>query len=83
VLALIDRLPLWILIAAALTLGLAPFVPEPHIWEKLKLLVAGELVRPIDVFDLLLHGTPWLLLAVKLGRLAGSRLAGPPEQPPG
>lgn len=50
----------------ALTLGLAPFAPEPHIWEKLKMLASGTLVRPIDLFDLVLHGLPWLLLAAKL-----------------
>jgi hypothetical protein len=72
-LALIDRVPLWVLILAALTLGLAPFVPEPHIWEKLRLLAAGELVRLIDIFDLLRHAAPWLLLALKLGRLAWVR----------
>ena len=71
----IDRQPLAIFVLAALTLGLAPFVPEPHIWEKLKMLGAGELVRPIDIFDLLLHGAPWILLALKLYR---SRVAGPP-----
>ena len=42
--AVLDQIPLTILILAALTLGLAPFVPEPHIWEKLKMLVAGDLV---------------------------------------
>jgi hypothetical protein len=71
--ALIDRIPLWVLVLAALTLGLAPFSPEPHVWEKLKLLAAGALVRPIDMFDLVLHAAPWLLLAVKLGRLARSQ----------
>ncbi|MBF9047746.1 RND transporter [Rhodobacterales bacterium LSUCC0031] len=54
------------LVVACLTLGLAPFTPEPHIWEKLKMLAAGELVRPLDIFDLLLHGLPWLLLIAKL-----------------
>jgi hypothetical protein len=53
------------LILAALLLGLAPFVPEPHLWEKLKMLAAGELVRPIDIFDLLLHGAPVALLITK------------------
>lgn len=70
---LIDRIPLWVLILAALTLGLAPFSPEPHVWEKLKLLAAGALVRPIDIFDLVLHATPWALLAWKLARLAWTR----------
>jgi hypothetical protein len=74
-LAWIDRLPLAAFIIAALTLGLAPFVPEPHVWEKLKLLAGGGLVRPIDIFDLLLHATPWVLLAIKLGRFG--RTPGP------
>ncbi len=72
-LAWIDRLPIAVFLVVALTLGLAPFVPEPHLWEKLKLLAAGDLVRPIDIFDLVLHATPWLLLAVKIGRLGRSR----------
>lgn len=71
--ALVDKIPLSILLITALTLGLAPFVPEPHLWEKLKLLVAGQLVQPVDIFDLLMHGAPWLLLAAKLGRMAATR----------
>jgi hypothetical protein len=62
----INRIPFPLLIVFCLTLGLAPFAPEPHLWEKLKMLAAGELVKPIDIFDLLLHGTPWILLMVKL-----------------
>ncbi len=64
--SLINRLPLSILIVLCLTLGLAPFTPEPHLWEKLKMLASGELTEPLDIFDLLLHGTPWLLLIIKL-----------------
>ncbi len=48
------------------TLGLAPFSPRPHVWEKLTMLASGDLTRPIDIFDLALHGAPWLLLAAKL-----------------
>ena len=64
----IDRQPLSLFLLAALTLGLAPFVPEPHIVEKLRMLAAGELTRPIDIFDLLMHATPWILLFLKLYR---------------
>jgi hypothetical protein len=64
-----DRIPLTWLILFAATLGLAPFVPEPHIWQKLKMLAAGTLVKPIDIFDFCLHAVPWLLLAAKLGRM--------------
>ena len=60
-----DKLPWNIVIIAALTLGLAPFVPEPHVWEKLKMLAAGTLSRPIDIGDLLMHGAPWLALILK------------------
>jgi hypothetical protein len=68
--AWLDKIPLAVLVIAALTLGLAPFVPEPHLWEKLKMLAAGTLTRPLDVFDLLWHAAPWLLLAAKLARMA-------------
>lgn len=66
----LDNLPLSLLVIGSLTLGLAPFVPEPHIWEKLKMLAAGELARPIDIFDLFLHSVPWVLLLLKLARTA-------------
>lgn len=62
----IDSLPLPHFIVLSLFLGLAPFFPEPHLVEKLRMLINGELVKPLDMFDLLLHGTPWLLLLVKL-----------------
>ncbi len=67
---LIDQMPLALLAVAAATLGLAPFFPEPHIWEKIKMLRAGTLKRPIDIFDLLLHAVPFLLLGAKLLRMA-------------
>jgi len=61
-----DRISLPLLILLCLSLGLAPFSPEPHVLEKLSMLATGELTRLIDIFDLLLHGTPWLLLSIKL-----------------
>lgn len=60
----ISKMSWTMLILACLTLGLAPFAP-PHIWEKLQMLFRGQLVRPIDWFDLVLHGTPWALLILK------------------
>ena len=58
---------LWLVVS--LTLGLAPFVPEPHIWEKLKWILAGaEGMRLIDWLDFVMHGTPWVLLAISLLR---------------
>ena len=66
----IDRQPLILFVIASLTLGLAPFVPEPHLLEKLRMLAAGELSQPIDIFDLVMHGAPWILLLMKLYRQA-------------
>lgn len=67
--AWLDEFSLPLILLACLLLGLAPFVPEPHVWEKLKLLFDGGLVRPLDMFDLLLHGAPFLVLALKLWRM--------------
>lgn len=65
----LDKIPLTTLLIVAVLLGLAPFSPEPHLWQKLKMLAAGELVKPIDIFDLFLHGTPAVLVVLKLLRM--------------
>lgn len=65
----LDNVPLPIAIMMALTIGLAPFFPEPHIVEKLRMLKDGMLHRPLDIFDLLMHGAPWVLLVSKLAAL--------------
>ncbi|MEJ2619665.1 MAG: RND transporter [Candidatus Thiodiazotropha sp.] len=64
----LDRIPLQMIALPVVLLGLAPFVPEPHLWEKLKMLMAGTLERPIDILDLLLHGIPVVLLVIKVIR---------------
>lgn len=61
----LHKLPWGIVIVLCLTLGLAPFFP-PHVWEKLQMLFSGTLVRPIDWFDLFLHGAPWIMLVLKM-----------------
>ncbi len=76
---LLDRLPWRTLVLVCVTLGLAPFSP-PHVWEKLTMLTSGTLRAPMDVFDLFLHGTPWLLLIAKAVTLLGRRE--PPAQKP-
>jgi hypothetical protein len=62
----LERIPYVYIAPLAILLALAPFSPEPHLWEKLKMLSAGTLVRPIDIFDLFLHGTPLLILIMKM-----------------
>lgn len=61
----LQKLPLSLILVVCLTYGLAPFAP-PHVWEKLNMLIDGELARPIDWFDLFAHGAPWVLLVLKL-----------------
>ena len=52
-----------IIILLCLTLGLAPFFPEPHLWGKLKWVIGGAVgMEPKDWFDLVFHGLPYLLL---------------------
>ncbi|MEZ4950864.1 MAG: hypothetical protein R2769_06250 [Saprospiraceae bacterium] len=47
----------------SMTLGLAPFFPEPHIIGKVKWILGGAVgMKPIDWFDTLMHGAPFLLL---------------------
>lgn len=51
------------LLVASLTLGLAPFFPEPHIWGKLRWVAGGaQGMQFMDWFDLGLHGWPWVFL---------------------
>lgn len=58
-----KNLSLWLI--ASLTLGLAPFAPEPHIWGKIKWIAGGAVgMQPMDWFDFILHGTPWLMLLI-------------------
>ena len=68
----LDWIPLLPLVIGALLLGAAPFVPEPHLVEKTRMLMAGELTRPIDIFDLLFHALLPLVLLLKLGRMAAA-----------
>ncbi|HSN78941.1 MAG TPA: hypothetical protein VLR44_01025 [Rhodoferax sp.] len=64
----IDNIPLLILIALAAWMAVAPITPEPHLIEKLRMLSQGTLTRPLDIFDLLLHSTPIVVLALRLWR---------------
>ena len=67
-LQLLDKLPWMPLVIGALALGLAPFTPQPHLFEKIAMLVNGALTRPIDIFDLCLHGILPLLVVLKVLR---------------
>ena len=62
-----------IVIAACLTLGLAPFSPEPHLLGKIRWVAGGAVgMGAMDWFDLVFHGSPWLAL-VGMGIFDGVR----------
>jgi hypothetical protein len=66
---LLDRLPLWLLLIISIMAGLAPFHAQPHLLEKLKMLIEGTLNRPIDILDLFIHGTPAFICILKMTRM--------------
>ena len=65
----LDRFPLVWLTVLAVWMLIAPLSPEPHVVEKIRLLGQGQLTRPLDIFDLLMHSTPLVLLLIRLVRL--------------
>ena len=70
----LDRIPLLLLAALAIYMAIAPIQPEPHLVEKIRMLSQGTLSRPIDIFDLLMHATPLVLLVLKLWRKFGGKV---------
>ncbi|MBF8151346.1 hypothetical protein ITJ86_15670 [Winogradskyella sp. F6397] len=52
-----------LILLLCLTLGLAPFFPEPHIWGKIQWIAGGANGMGFkDWFDVVFHGFPFLLL---------------------
>lgn len=70
---LLDRISWSVVLVLAVFLGAAPITPEPHLVEKLRMLSQGQLVKPLDMFDLALHGAPLVLLVLKAWRAFGPR----------
>ena len=58
-----EKSTIGLVIVVCLTLGLAPFYPEPHIWGKLKWVWGGANgMGLMDWLDMLMHGAPWIYL---------------------
>jgi hypothetical protein len=64
----LDSIPYTLIIFIAIFMLLAPFRPMPHVVEKLIMLKNGTLSRPIDLFDLVFHLVPTVLLIAKIVR---------------
>jgi len=80
----LSRLAIPVLLVV--TLGLAPYTPEPHIVGKLRWVAGGAVgMQAMDWFDLLMHGAPFVLLAVvvglEIGRLSRPDRSDKPDEP--
>jgi len=64
-----DKVPLPFFAVFAIFLAIAPIYPQPHLLEKLQMLINGALTRPIDIFDLFWHSFGLILLALKVMRM--------------
>ena len=54
-----------IIVILCLTLGLAPYFPEPHIVGKIRWIAGGANgMKIMDWFDTVLHGFPFILLII-------------------
>ena len=81
IMKLIDRIPLLPLMFMAFILGFAPFLPQPHLVQKLTLLFDGRLNNAMDFFDLFLHGILPCLLVIKLVRTKTASKGKSPQEP--
>ncbi len=64
---MIDKLKTFrrLLIIASIALGLAPFMPEPHLFGKIRWVMGGAVGMKLeDWFDLLWHALPIVLLGL-------------------
>ncbi len=66
---LLDRIPVLPLAIITVLFALAPFTTTPHLWQKIQMLLSNTLSRPIDIFDLFMHGIPLLVLLLKFSRI--------------
>jgi hypothetical protein len=66
--SLLDKIPYTVIIPLAILMFLAPFRPMPHALEKMNMLLNGNLIRPVDIFDLFFHLFPALILLLKIFR---------------
>ena len=67
-LKILDKVSYSVLIVAASWMLIAPIKPMPHVAEKILMIKAGTLHTPMDIFDLLFHLSPLMVLLLKVVR---------------
>jgi hypothetical protein len=71
----------FLFVAIAIIMALMPFGETPHLWQKLQLLKSGYLHKPVDWFDLSIHGVPLLLVLINLVQKLVSRVKSGSQSP--
>lgn len=66
---ILDNLPTGPVLFLGTVFALMPVLPEPHLWEKMMMLVNGVTLLAIDWFDICVHGGAALLVVAKLVRM--------------
>ncbi len=69
---IIDEIPLPMLVIIAILMAIMPITGGSHLLQKSQMLMDGTLSKPLDILDLLMHGTPAFLLIIRLLRLIKS-----------
>ena len=64
----LDELSYIFLIGAAVLMAMMPFQPEPHLVQKFHMFMDGTLNKPMDMFDVVWHLLPSILLVWKFLR---------------
>jgi len=62
----INKLSYSTLILATIFMLLTPITPMPHVVEKILMIKNGTLYKPLDIFDLIFHLSPLILLIIKI-----------------
>ena len=69
----IDGLPAFPTIIIGVWMGLAPFMPEPHLVQKFLMAMNGDAFKLIDVFDVFMHGSLGAIAILKIWRILSMR----------
>jgi len=66
----LEPIPFGLLTLISIWMLIAPIFPEPHLVQKAMWLVQGQAFKAIDVFDVVWHLFPSILLLIKWLKLS-------------
>lgn len=66
--ALDNVSPFFLVLLVWVMLAPWPMGPEPHLVEKYRMAMSGQLTKPIDIFDVFWHGWPVVVIGLWIAR---------------